>query len=122
MDRDSDIKREGINALQSQMKSLVTALSNLSTNNSPSNRKLEHRLNPPDCSMVELNYRLGNNCYERSGRSHSHRWDDCQYRNFKYNPTSKGQGRLRSVLVNTTAPLMLDNLNLDSNLDIPKNE
>lgn len=122
VDRDGDTKMSDIRALQTQMQSLVAAISNLNTNNNPSNRKPEQRPYPPECSQAERNYRVASGCCERCGRSPSHRWSDCSYRNFRNNPTSRGQGRLKSANVNSAISMIPEDLGKETDSSISGNE
>ncbi|KHJ30503.1 hypothetical protein EV44_g3310 [Erysiphe necator] len=110
IDHDGDVRMGDINTLQTQMQSLVAAISNLNIHNNPNNRKTEHRPYPPECSQAERNRRVTNGCCERCGKSPSHRWSDCSFRNFKNNPTSRGQGRSRSAYLNSASSIVPDDI------------
>ncbi|RKF79638.1 hypothetical protein GcM1_200019 [Golovinomyces cichoracearum] len=92
LDQDGDLEMGDINVLKSQVQSLVAALSNCNINNNLNNRKIEHPPYPPKCSQSERNHRVARGCCEGYGKNPSHCWSDCSSRNFKINPTARGQG------------------------------
>lgn len=105
VDQDSNVLMGGINALQTQMQSLLAAFK--STQGKRDSRNKEYRTDnrpfPPDLPQPERNRRVEQGQCERCGRSPSHRWSECRYRNFRVNPTPRGSGKFRNSVVNAAS-------------------
>ncbi|KAI0998740.1 hypothetical protein K3495_g9453 [Podosphaera aphanis] len=106
--QDGDVQLADISSLQSQIQAQTQAILAVlkGTNGKPSSgnlRKSDLRPFPPEISQTERNRRI--NCIQcaRCGKSPSHRWGDCKYRNFRENPTPRGYSFSRRAGVNWIA-------------------
>lgn len=99
-DRDGDIQMSGVNCIQTQLQeqtqAILAALRSVDSRPpSGKSRNNDTRPHPPPISQVERNRRIDASQCERCGKSPSHRWGDCQYRNFQNNPTQRGYNASR---------------------------
>lgn len=104
-DRDGDIQMSGVNNIQSQLQEqtqLILAALKSVDSRVPINksRYTDTRPHPPPLSQAERNRRIDANQCERCGKSPSHRWGDCKFRNFLSNPTPRGYSSSRKLRVN----------------------
>ncbi|KAI1006048.1 hypothetical protein K3495_g2171 [Podosphaera aphanis] len=104
-DRDGDTIMTDISALQGQVASLLAAFSRNEGKGHTRNtaRASDNRPFPPNLSQNERNQRIDSGRCERCGCSPSHRWSECQFRNFQNNPTPKGYSSHRRAGLNVAS-------------------